>query len=99
MSHWLECNCGAEVFQADEDGMFWDCTTDFCRECGRICTIGTDDLTAYVQSNDEAKDIGQPKCDRSCGAVEAFNGTSCLWDCERAKTYCDEWKLKNITIM
>jgi hypothetical protein len=39
---------------------------------------------AWVNSFDEVEDIGQSRCDGSCGATEEYVGKPCLWTCPRA---------------
>lgn len=96
---WLDCPvCGEEVFESDEDGLFWEDTDDVCPGCGTMCQVRireADDYdpevdgevfgTAYVETGDEeVMDVGQPKCDGTCGSVKEFVGTPCRWNCDRA---------------
>jgi hypothetical protein len=96
---WLECpECGDDAIESDDDGLFQEDQEATCQMCGTICRVSVDcgldcdtegaDGVASAVSNDEVEDIGQPRCDCSCGAVEEFRGKPCLWTCKR----CEEWK-------
>lgn len=103
MTATLQCpECGADVFETNENGLFADDEQETCQECGTICRVTVDcslesdtegaDGVADATSDDEIEDIGQPKCDGSCGAVKEFVGTPCRWDCTRAVEYVKKWK-------
>jgi hypothetical protein len=93
----LQCpECGADLFEADADGLFYEDTEATCQECGTICRVtveGDSDLDeehpgyAGVTTDESVEDIGQPACNGSCGAVGEFVGTPCLWNCERAAAW------------
>jgi hypothetical protein len=98
----LECPiCGDSIFEADENGLFYEDDTATCRTCGTICTVSVDEScevevndeicgTASVSTNEDVEDIGQPRCDGSCGAVKEYVGTPCRWNCERALAWKKE---------
>ena len=91
---WLECQvCGADCIPSNEDGKFWEDETRTCQECGTINFVRVDDYgefpTAHAHSDEEVEDVGQNKCNGSCGAAQSWldsfpEGTPCRWDCERA---------------
>ncbi len=103
MTATLQCpECGADVFKADAEGLFYEDEEETCQECGTICRVAVDiDSTeeqpgvASVTSNDEVEDIGQSRCDGSCGAVAKFVGKPCLWACPRAAEHVAKWKEEN----
>lgn len=84
----LDCpNCGADpLFTSDEDGLFYEDTDAVCPECAALCVIGVDDDRAYVRYDGEHADVGQPKCNGSCGAIAEYIGQpGDTYDCERCK--------------
>ncbi len=99
----LECpNCTTPVFVVHKDGMFYEDEEAICQRCGLKCRVAVefesseeDPRHAWVSSNDEIEDIGQPKCDGSCGAVKEFVGTPCQWNCPRAAEHVRQWKKEN----
>lgn len=100
----LECpECGSVVeFETNAEGLYCEGQERTCQECGTKCFVDVDcsidcgiegaDGTASAASHDEIEDIGQPKCDGSCGAVKEFVGTPCKWDCTRALEHVKKWK-------
>ena len=41
---WLCCGwCSEELFEADENGLFWETTTATCKECDAVCEIRLDE--------------------------------------------------------
>ncbi len=98
MTTTLQCpECGNDVFEPDADGLYEEGTEATCKECGTKCRVGVDcgddcntpgaDGTAYAHSDDEVEDVGQPRCDGSCGCVAEFVGKPCLWTCGLTKAW------------
>lgn len=87
MKHTLDCNCcGAVVFQADDDGLFYEDDETVCPDCATICMVGIDydHNLVYVVEDGHCADVGQMKCDGSCGAPAEFVGEpGNTYDCER----------------
>lgn len=94
-SYSLECKiCGSEIFVRDEPWWTED-EEETCAECGTMYTISVDYEQAHASTNEYVEDVGQPRCDNSCGLVymqspalvAEFLGSPCLWNCERAKAH------------
>lgn len=85
----LQCpGCGGDVFESDEDGMFWEDMEGMCPTCGMLCTVGVDDGRACVRSSDTYEDRGQPRCTGACSipsVAAEFIGRPCAWNCEHTK--------------
>lgn len=90
----LECNrCGTEVFEADNDGMFWQDDSAWCPMCGIACVVdieteyeddGERGIAHVITHDERVIDVDQPRCDGSvCGYVAAFHGLPCQLDCKR----------------
>src|SRR5688572_699236 len=95
MADWMQCDmCGEDLFEPDEDGMFWE-ETKTCQECGVISWVNCDGEYAHASTDEHAEDVGQPRCDNACGLiytqspklVAEFMGSPCRWDCEKAKPF------------
>jgi hypothetical protein len=95
MTATLECPiCGQDIFESDDDGLFYEDDTATCQECGTICRVtveadSSEEEPGYagVTTDESVEDIGQPACDGSCGAVAEFVGQPCRWDCQHAKLW------------
>lgn len=86
----LECNvCSEPVFTADEDGFFYQDESKACSCCSTICQVEISDTErayAYVSDTGHCADVGQPKCDGSCGTSAEFIGSpGNTYDCERCR--------------
>lgn len=100
----LECpECGSIIeFETNAEGLYCEGQEKTCQECGTKCFVDVDcsivsdiegaDGVASASSHDEIEDIGQPKCDGSCGSTKEFVGTPCKWDCPRALEHVKKWK-------
>lgn len=76
---WLDCPvCGADLFESDEDGLFFTYTMAVCLECAVISWIDVDYSdcdeddgdscgTATVSTHEHTADVGQPLCTGACG--------------------------------
>lgn len=73
----LGCNnCGAVVFEPDEDGLFYQDQDGVCPDCARICQVEIEENgRAWVSDHGIHADVGQAVCDGSCGVIEEFVGT------------------------
>jgi len=87
VTDWLQCDCGADVLESDEDGCHWEDDTAICPGCGRECSVTADEdpPRALVSVSVEPIDFGRPLCDGSCGACDRYvaEGHQCRLDCER----------------
>lgn len=89
----MQCECGDDVFEPDDDGLYYEDEEEYCAACGRmnrVCVTDdySDDATASVStSDDDIIDVGQPRCDGSaCGACASFLAEMtrpCTLDCSR----------------
>lgn len=98
----LECPvCGVGLFDPDENGLFYEDERKTCPTCGTICWIAVDESLevdvgdevvgqAWVNTAEDVEDIGQTRCDRSCGSLREFIGTPCRWDCKRRHKQLDQ---------
>ena len=96
----FECHCcGSWGLFERSKSYFLEGERATCDECGVVHSIYIDecgeDPSANASTADHAEDIGQPRCDNSCGLVavevpalkEEFLGAPCRWDCELAKKW------------
>lgn len=86
MTTWLDCPvCGTDLFESDEDGKFWTDTAAVCTGCATICWIDVDDSDCDLDDEDDSgvatvftfediADVGQPRCDGSCGLSTMTSG-------------------------
>lgn len=100
----LDCNrCGEAVFTEDDEGMFQEDQHAWCPGCGVACVVVVEDQgaegigVAGVLTHDERViDVGQPKCDGSCGAIAEYQGIPCTLDCARCSD-ADRNELRDAT--
>lgn len=66
----VDCDyCGhPDLFHSDEKGHVWDHWEQVCPSCFRRNTISADNEEASVMADADCIDIGQSRCDGSCGA-------------------------------
>ncbi len=79
------CGSASTLFPFDEDGMVWSEWEQICLECFHRNEIDVSDGIASVSADDDCLDVGQPRCDGSCGACEKWvkEDHPCCGDCVR----------------